>query len=76
MAQSGWYAISALHTQIWVPSHASIIVAVLVLGGFQLLSLGIKGEHVGRLHLKVNCKQQLNVQKRISNETHETTNTD
>ncbi|MDB4540500.1 glycosyltransferase [bacterium] len=59
----GWYAISALLTQVSVPGYASTIVAVLVLGGFQLLSLGIMGEYIGRLHLNVNRKPQFNVRK-------------
>jgi hypothetical protein len=33
-------------------------VAVLVLGGAQLLALGIIGEYLGRLHLNVNRKPQ------------------
>lgn len=63
----GWYAISALLTKISVPGYASTIVAVLILGGFQLLSLGIMGEYIGRLHLNVNRKPQFNVRKTISN---------
>jgi len=36
-------------------------VAVLVLGGLQLLSLGIIGEYLGRLHLNVNRKPQYTI---------------
>jgi glycosyltransferase involved in cell wall biosynthesis len=43
---------------IAVPGYASTIIAVLVLGGVQLLALGIMGEYLGRLHLNVNCKPQ------------------
>jgi undecaprenyl-phosphate 4-deoxy-4-formamido-L-arabinose transferase len=43
---------------ITVPGYASIIVAVLVLGGIQLMSLGVMGEYLGRLHLNVNRKPQ------------------
>jgi undecaprenyl-phosphate 4-deoxy-4-formamido-L-arabinose transferase len=41
-----------------VPGYASTIIAILVLGGCQLLALGIMGEYLGRLHLNVNRKPQ------------------
>ena len=44
-----------------VPGYASIIVSILVLGGVQLLSLGIMGEYLGRLHLNVNRKPQYTI---------------
>jgi glycosyltransferase involved in cell wall biosynthesis len=56
-----WYLVAALFAKIQVPGYASIIVAVLVLGGLQLLSLGIIGEYLGRLHLNVNRKPQYTV---------------
>lgn len=59
-----WYLLLALFTRISVPGYASIIVAVLVLGGLQLLSLGIIGEYLGRLHLNVNRKPQYTVRQR------------
>jgi undecaprenyl-phosphate 4-deoxy-4-formamido-L-arabinose transferase len=43
---------------IVVPGYASTIVAILILGGVQMLSLGIIGEYLGRLHLNVNRKPQ------------------
>lgn len=46
---------------IAVPGYASIIVSVLVLGGIQLLSLGVMGEYLGRLHLNVNRKPQYTI---------------
>lgn len=44
--------------RIAVPGYASIIVAVLVLGGVQLIALGVIGEYLGRLHMNVNRKPQ------------------
>jgi undecaprenyl-phosphate 4-deoxy-4-formamido-L-arabinose transferase len=52
------YVILYLLNDIAVPGYASTIVAVLVLGGMQLLALGILGEYLGRLHLNVNRKPQ------------------
>ena len=53
-----WYLIAAIMNWLVVPGYASTIVAVLVLGGLQLLSLGVIGEYIGRLHLNVNRKPQ------------------
>jgi polyisoprenyl-phosphate glycosyltransferase len=53
-----YYLISFLLGHIEVPGYASTIVAVLMLGGCQLLALGIMGEYLGRLHLNVNRKPQ------------------
>ncbi len=58
-----YYLLAALFAQIDVPGYASIITAVLVLGGVQLLSLGIIGEYLGRLHLNVNRKPQYTVRQ-------------
>ncbi|MDA0834043.1 MAG: glycosyltransferase family 2 protein [Planctomycetota bacterium] len=53
-----FYLYLYLFGQITVPGYASTIVAILVLGGLQLLSLGLIGEYLGRLHLNVNKKPQ------------------
>ncbi|MCA9246269.1 MAG: glycosyltransferase family 2 protein [Planctomycetales bacterium] len=47
--------------KVEVSGYASTIVAVLGLGGLQLLSLGIHGEYLGRLHLNVNHKPQYTI---------------
>ncbi len=51
---------------ITVPGYASIILATLVLGGTQLLALGVIGEYVGRLHLNVNRKPQYSVRTKTA----------
>jgi glycosyltransferase involved in cell wall biosynthesis len=57
-----WYA---LFRGIAVPGYASIIIAVLFLGGVQLFAIGIIGEYVGRLHLNVNRKPQFRVRTKL-----------
>ncbi len=61
-----WYLLAALFAKIAVPGYASVIVAVLVLGGLQLLSLGIIGEYLGRLHLNVNRKPQYTIRQMVT----------
>jgi undecaprenyl-phosphate 4-deoxy-4-formamido-L-arabinose transferase len=56
-----YYLAQYMFASIGVPGYASTIVAILVLGGLQLLALGILGEYVGRLHLNVNRKPQYTV---------------
>lgn len=53
-----FYLLQYMLTNITVPGFASTIIAVLILGGVQLLALGIMGEYLGRLHLNVNRKPQ------------------
>lgn len=58
LALASYFLFSALAGGVAVPGYASIIVAVLVLGGVQLLALGIIGEYLGRVHLNINRKPQ------------------
>jgi glycosyltransferase involved in cell wall biosynthesis len=48
-----WAIYVRLFTDTYVPGWAAIIVAVLVRGGIQLVSLGILGEYVGRIYQEV-----------------------
>jgi glycosyltransferase involved in cell wall biosynthesis len=45
-----YFAFRTLILGVDVPGYASIIVAVMVLGGVQLLSLGVIGAYIGRLY--------------------------
>ena len=56
-----YYLVQALLSNIAVPGYASIIVAVMTLGGLQLLALGIIGEYIGRMHLNLNRKPQYTI---------------
>lgn len=49
LAFAGFIIIRTLTTGIEVPGYASLMVAILFLGGLQLLSLGVLGEYVGRI---------------------------
>jgi dolichol-phosphate mannosyltransferase len=46
-----------------VPGFSAIIVAVLALGGFNLIFLGILGEYVGRLYVEVKARPLYFVQE-------------
>ncbi len=54
-----YYLVLYLLGKIVVAGYASLIIAVLVLGGLQMLSIGVVGEYLGRLHLNVNRKRNI-----------------
>lgn len=53
-----YYLFQYFAANIEVPGFASTIIAILILGGAQLLALGVIGEYLGRLHMNVNRKPQ------------------
>jgi glycosyltransferase involved in cell wall biosynthesis len=59
-----YFLVQYFVSNILVPGFASTIIAVLILGGTQLLALGVIGEYLGRLHLNVNRKPQYVVRQR------------
>ncbi|MHB8971963.1 MAG: glycosyltransferase family 2 protein [Pirellulaceae bacterium] len=61
-----YYIFRAVFRLIEVPGYASIIVSIFVLGGAQLLALGVLGEYLGRLHLNVNRKPQYGIRHVVS----------
>jgi undecaprenyl-phosphate 4-deoxy-4-formamido-L-arabinose transferase len=58
-----YYVVLFLTSKITVPGYASIITAVLILGGVQLLALGMMGEYLGRVHLNINRKPQYTIRE-------------
>jgi undecaprenyl-phosphate 4-deoxy-4-formamido-L-arabinose transferase len=66
-----YYLLLYISSDIRVPGYASTIVAILMLGGIQLLALGVIGEYLGRLHLNVNKKPQYVVRHMIGNKAAE-----
>ncbi len=42
-----------LFTQVWVPGWTALMIAALLLGGVQLICVGILGEYIGRIYREV-----------------------
>lgn len=64
-----YYLVQFLAANIVIPGYASTIIAILILGGVQLLALGVIGEYLGRLHLNVNRKPQFVIRQVDGRET-------
>ena len=54
-----------LFTREWVPGWAALFVAVLFIGGVQLVALGIVGEYVGRIYAEVKRRPLYLLQERL-----------
>jgi len=59
----GFYLLQALLSDISVPGYASTITSIMLLGGIQLLALGMIGEYIGRLHININRKPQYTIRQ-------------
>jgi undecaprenyl-phosphate 4-deoxy-4-formamido-L-arabinose transferase len=55
---ASYYLLRAFFGTYTVEGFPSIIITILVLGGLQLMAIGIMGEYLGRLHLNMNRKPQ------------------
>jgi glycosyltransferase involved in cell wall biosynthesis len=46
--------------------YASLIVAITIFSGIQLLSLGLIGEYIGRIHININKRPQYEIRKQLT----------
>jgi len=52
MGWGGWIAVRTLVWGVDVPGYASLLVAILLLGGLQLVGIGMIGEYLGRAFIE------------------------
>jgi dolichol-phosphate mannosyltransferase len=65
LAGIAYAVILRLFTDIWVPGWTLLFVSVLLLGGVQLLFMGIIGEYLGRVYWEVKRRPLYLVQERL-----------
>ena len=61
----GWLAIRTLVFGVDLPGYASLITAILFLGGLQLISTGVLGEYIGRIFIEVKQRPLYLIRERI-----------
>ena len=61
-----YYLVRYFVGEIAVPGYASTIIAILIMGGIELLAFGMIGEYIGRMHQNVNRKPQYTVRSVLS----------
>lgn len=62
---AGWLILRVMLFGVDVPGYASIMAAVLCMGGIQLISLGIIGEYLGRIYREVKQRPLYIVQEQL-----------
>ena len=65
LAGIAWAILERLLSEDWVRGWASIFVAVLFLGGVQLVTLGVIGEYIGRIYAEVKRRPLYVVAERL-----------
>ena len=64
-----WVLYIKFFTSLAVPGWASTLLPLLLIGGFQLLFLGIIGEYIGRLYVEVKQRPLFTVRKQYEHKT-------
>ena len=57
--------IMRLLTDIWVTGWTALFIAVLFMGGVQLICMGIIGEYIGRIYAETKCRPLYLIQKKL-----------
>jgi glycosyltransferase involved in cell wall biosynthesis len=60
-----FYFVKKVLYDIPVTGFTSLIIAITIFSGVQLLTLGLIGEYIGRIHIKINEKPQYNIRKEL-----------
>lgn len=56
-----FYALKKIFFDIPVTGYTSIMIAILIFSGVQLVTIGLIGEYIGRIHLNMNQKPQYSI---------------
>lgn len=64
LAYAGFIIFNTLLFGNDVPGYASLIVTILLVGSFQLISIGVLGEYIGRIYMESKGRPQYIVKKR------------
>jgi glycosyltransferase involved in cell wall biosynthesis len=72
MIYAGYILCEVFTTGILTPGWPSLIVAILFLGGIQLMSLGVVGEYIGRIYIETKRRPLFIVQEQFGFEPQET----
>lgn len=63
---AAWIVLRTLVVGVDVPGYASLLVAVVFMGGLQLIGIGVMGEYIGRTYLEVKRRPTYLVRQVIS----------
>ena len=56
-----FYALKKIFFDIPITGYTSIMIAILIFSGVQLVTIGLIGEYIGRIHLNMNQKPQYSI---------------